>query len=80
MLLFILPRIQTRETESPFLLSYDRMRQHEIPYCDWVQKRLQTGAARAYLAQKRAFIESAIRQLALELEGVSREIWLESGL
>lgn len=52
----------------------DRLAQFEIPFCEKTAARLQTAAARAYLAAKQRFIESVIAQFALELEGIPREI------
>jgi uncharacterized protein len=60
---------------SPFFFYdlADRLQQFEIPFCGKIAGRLQTSAARAYLAQKQRFVESMIAQLSLELEGIERD-------
>lgn len=75
------------DRDSPFFYYElpERLEKYELPFCERTAARLQTGAARAYLASKQRFIESVIAQFALELEGVERddpllvEWWGEEG-
>ncbi len=49
----------------------DRLRQHELPFCEKTFARLQTPSARDFLTTKQRYIEATIKQFSVEMEGAT---------